>query len=147
MIKKLKAKINEAKGFTLIELIVVIAIIAILAAVLIPRFTGFTESAREKSAISDTRNLLVAVEAMLAEGKTNLAQGTPATVGSIEAYAGKDFTGTIAPASLTSDTFTYTVSIAPKSYVVSVYNGEIDETFNDGLPTGWPVGHTASTSS
>ena len=41
------------KGFTLVELIVVIAVIGILAAVLIPTFSGATESAR-KGAVQST---------------------------------------------------------------------------------------------
>ncbi|SMC42693.1 prepilin-type N-terminal cleavage/methylation domain-containing protein [Papillibacter cinnamivorans] len=140
MLKDIKSNLNK-KGFTLIELIVVIAIIAILAAVLIPRFTGFTESAREKSAISDTRNVLVAVEAMLAEGQTNLAQGDTSTAGTIEYYAGKNFAGTMNPATgLNSDTFTYYVDIGTKRYTVSVSSGTIDETFNDGTgSTSGPI--------
>lgn len=40
-------RMNNKKGFTLIELIVVIAILAILALIAIPRFSGFTDKARK----------------------------------------------------------------------------------------------------
>ena len=39
-------RLKNKKGFTLIELIVVIAILGILALIAIPRFAGFTERAR-----------------------------------------------------------------------------------------------------
>ncbi|NLO47217.1 MAG: hypothetical protein GX111_02680, partial [Clostridiales bacterium] len=48
------------------------AISAILAAVLIPRFTGFSDSARETAPISDGRNIPLAVEALQAQGEETI---------------------------------------------------------------------------
>ncbi len=45
----------KSKGFTLIELAVVLAVIAILAAVLTPLVTGYIDQARETRAQSDVR--------------------------------------------------------------------------------------------
>jgi type IV pilus assembly protein PilA len=47
-------------GFTLIELMVVVLIIAVLLAIGLPAFVGFRNSAQDRSAQSDLRNVLLA---------------------------------------------------------------------------------------
>ena len=49
-------KKTNKKGFTIVELVIVIAVIAILAAVLIPTFSGVVEKANVNAAKSAARN-------------------------------------------------------------------------------------------
>ena len=60
-------QMRKKKGFTLIELIVVIAILGILAAILIPRFTGFQDKARRTQVVTDAKQMATAVDSLLAE--------------------------------------------------------------------------------
>lgn len=49
-------KKNNKKGFTIVELVIVIAVIGILAAVLIPTFSSVTQKAKDSAALQEARN-------------------------------------------------------------------------------------------
>ena len=53
---------KKSRGFTLIEVMVVVVILAILAAIIVPRILQRPEQAREVAARQDIRNIQSALE-------------------------------------------------------------------------------------
>jgi len=62
-------KHRNQKGFTLIELMIVIAIIGILAAIAIPQFASYRAKSFNTASVSDLRNVRTDLESWFAENE------------------------------------------------------------------------------
>lgn len=58
----MKKKMNSKKGFTLVEIIVVLVILAIMAGFAIPAYNGFVERARQSEILAAGRVVLIAAQ-------------------------------------------------------------------------------------
>ena len=81
MFKLLNKKKNN-KGFTLVELVIVIAILAILVGLLAPQYTKYVEKSRKSADVDNMSEMVKAVQVYAVDQGTK-AGGNKATSGSI----------------------------------------------------------------
>ena len=62
---------NKKRGFTIVELVIVIAVIAILAGVLVPTFTGIVKKAKASAALQEATS---AYHTLLTEQGENIGE-------------------------------------------------------------------------
>lgn len=84
-------KRTKNRGFTLVELIVVLVILAILAAILVPSLLGYIDQAKERKNMLNAKNVLTATQTALASAYAN---GTDLKSIHVSNRATSDWTGT-----------------------------------------------------
>lgn len=93
MLKKLQNRLNESKGFTLVELIVVIAIMVILIALLVPNVVGYISSSQTTANLSAAKSIYNAANTCVVNGKAST--GTyPTGTALANLMSGKEASGT-----------------------------------------------------
>jgi prepilin-type N-terminal cleavage/methylation domain-containing protein len=90
-------KLKKKKGFTLVELLVVVAILAILSVALLPSVLGYSDKARDARAIKDVRNFATVIDAFAATDgdypEASLDTDNPRSIASVMQSKGIKWTG------------------------------------------------------
>lgn len=130
--QKIKNILKKNKGFTLIEMIVVVGIIGVLVAILLPRFADIREKSYEKANIANGKAVISALEAYYTD---NLAYPSASTyylgsAGGLSGYLSSALTNpytsnAYSSSSETNGTISFITidasSSAPASFTVNVY--------------------------
>lgn len=137
-----------ARGFTLIELMIVVAVVAILAAIAIPAYTAYVTRSKLTEAFSGLTSMSLAAQQYFQDNRTYLANGGTgsSTTCPVPAASAADFGFSCSNVSAT--TFTFTATGTSPDLIGAVFTINQDGTKQTlSLPSGWNgAGHVGPTS-
>ncbi|MCR5329164.1 MAG: type II secretion system GspH family protein [Saccharofermentans sp.] len=135
---------STKRGFTLVELIVVIVILAVLAAMLVPALIGYIDRARKEKDYQTASTVYTAAQAAITEqygrGKITTKAATTITYGAYKDDAGKDIILDLAgvdSGKVTNYTFTTDPNLIIKTGSVTINNGGTTATYNLAADGTW----------
>ncbi|UQU63872.1 prepilin-type N-terminal cleavage/methylation domain-containing protein [Couchioplanes caeruleus] len=115
IISRLRAK-KDDEGFTLIELLVVVVIIGVLVAIAVPVYLNYRQGAADKSAQSDVRGAISAVEQYYTDNGNTYPAGFASQSSSPQTIGGQKIT-------LSDKTvMTLTSTTTSATYKICAYN-------------------------
>lgn len=125
----MKRLFRNIKGFTLIELMIVIAIIAILAAILVPNFIQARAQSQWTACISNLKNMGTALEMY----STDSSGHYPAAIGTLS----PTWIANVPTCPAASTAYTYSSTSSPDAFTINCA-GLPNHSRISGLASGYP---------
>jgi prepilin-type N-terminal cleavage/methylation domain-containing protein len=126
---------RNSKGFTLIELMIVVVIIGILAALAIPRFMRSTTKSKQSEAKQLLKQIYTMQRAYRQEFNTYACNGVVADSANTATLA------VIGVDVMTNARYSYTVAAGPLAFTATANATGLDD---DGTPDTWVIDQTGN---